>query len=64
MRATIILHGRRCYADTLRSKELSKGGTVIWYADGVDSERDDWDRHAPSHELRLALASPNDEVRR
>jgi hypothetical protein len=53
-RRTILLHERRCYADSLKAKELS-GGTVIWYADNVDPFSDDWDRNEKPRALRLVL---------
>ena len=62
-RETIFIHGKRCYADSLKSKELSLGGTVIWYADNVTGA-DDWDRNAPARILQYVLSAPNDEVRR
>lgn len=56
LRRTIIIHDHRCYADSLKSKELSPGGTVIWYADNVDPFVNDWDRSEKPRELRLVLA--------
>jgi hypothetical protein len=46
LRRTTLIHGRRVYADSIRVKELSPGGAVIVYGDGVSSYDNDWDKSA------------------
>lgn len=57
-RRTVLMHGRRVYADSIKTKDLSTGGTVIVYADDVSSFDRDWDPAKPPEALQLRFNEP------
>ncbi|HEY1956733.1 MAG TPA: hypothetical protein VGH28_14030 [Polyangiaceae bacterium] len=57
-RATVLLRGRRVYADSIKTKELSPGGAAIVYCDAVEPFSDDWDRNERPREVHLTFNGP------
>jgi hypothetical protein len=57
-RRTVQVHGRRCYADTVRVIELSPGGASIVVADNVSPYAQDWDRGTPPMRLEIDACDP------